>query len=82
MTSTAILATPYAVLQPDSLDVPGSKPPDEEREFDGSANSLGFLALERARMISLFMNSIGDIDVGVGGGLFVGVADDEGFLRK
>ena len=91
-TSTAIFAAPYAVLQPDSLDDPGSSAPvsegsgggqpiDRAMEPDEATSALGFLALERILATSFVMNSIGDL--GVGGGLFRGVDDaDEDFLRK
>jgi hypothetical protein len=86
--STAILAAPYAVFQPDSLEDPGSlgavsersqegEPIDKAIALDETASVLGSLVLENVRTTSFFMNSIGD--VGVGGGLFIGVADDEGF---
>jgi len=89
----AILAAPYAILQPDSFDDPGSSVPaleglgsedaektDKAMELDEAASVFGSLALECALTISFLMNSIGDL--GVGGGLFVGVAGDEDFLRK
>ena len=89
--STAILAAPYAVLQPDSSDDPGSlepisegsqdgEPIDRAIELDEAASAFGFLAFEWALTISFLMSSMGDVDVG--GGLFVGAADDEGFRRK
>ena len=88
--STAILAAPYAVIQPDSLDDPGSsgampkesqdgEPIDNAMTLDEAASTLGFLVPRGLIVASSFMNSTGD--VGVGGRLFVGVAD-EGFLRK
>jgi len=87
--STAILAAPYAVLQPDSSEDPGSSSaaPKESRDGepignamapDEAASALGSLDLERVVTSSFFMNSIGE----VGGGLFVGVNDDEGLRRK
>jgi hypothetical protein len=91
--STAIFAAPYAVLQPDSLDDPGSSSAvsegledgeaiDNARALDEAASVLGFLAWGWVVASSCFMcSTIGD--VGVGGGLFVGVAGDEdGFLRN
>ena len=53
---------------------------DKAIELDEAASALGFLALEWILTTSLFMNSFDD--VGVGGGLFIGVADDEDFFRK
>ena len=92
MISTAILAVPYAVLQPESFDDSGSsdavskgprdgEPIDKAMEPDEAASVLGCLALELLLTTSFFMNSIGGVDVGVGGGLFACVAG-EGFLRK
>jgi len=88
--STAILAAPYAVLQPDSFDDPGSSSAVSERSQEGeaidnamaldeAASALGSLTWGRIFASSFFMYSAGD--VGVGGMLFVGVADEE-FLRK
>ena len=85
-TSTAILAAPYAVLQPDSLDDSGSSLPttegsqDEEHiykaiEPNEAASTPGFLASEWVLMTSFFMKPVGI------GGRFAGVVD-EGFLRK
>ena len=88
--STAILAAPYAVIQPDSFDDPGSLSAASERSQEGEAIDNA-MALDEATsalesltrgwvfVSSLFTHSTGD--VGVGGKLFVGVAD-EGFLRK
>ena len=87
--STAILAAPYAVFQPDSLDEPGSlgavskgsrdgEPIDKAMTPDEVARALGPLVL--GFVASPFKNSIGDACVG--GGLFVGVANGEGFLRR
>ena len=89
--STAILAAPYAVLQLDSFGDPGSsvptpegskggEPMDKAIALDEAASAFVSLALECALTISFFMNSTGDVDVGVG--LFTGVADDEDFVRK
>ena len=89
-TSTAILAAPYAVLQRDSLDDPGSsgavsegsqdgEPIDNAMTLDEAASTPGsFLALGWI-VASSFMNSIDD--VGVGGWLLIGVVDED-FLRK
>ena len=85
-TSTVILAAPYAVLQPDSLDDSGSSlrtsggSQDEEQidkaiELDEAASAPGFLALEWALTTSFLMKLV---DVG---GLSVGVADED-FVRK
>ena len=85
-TSTAILAAPYAVLQPDSLDDSGSSLPtsegtqDEENidkaiELDEAASAPGFLALEWALTTSFLMKLVGV------GGRSVGLVD-ESFLRK
>jgi len=92
-TSMAILAAPYAVLQPDSFDDPGPSVPaleglgsedaektDKAMELDEAASVFGSLALECALTISFLMNSIGDL--GVGGGLFIGVVDGGDFPRK
>ena len=92
-TSTAILAAPYAVLQPDSFDDPGSSVPapkgsgsevGEQRDktiaLDEAASTFGSLDLECVLTASFVMNSIGDL--GVDGGLFIGVADDGDFPRK
>ena len=87
--STAILAAPYAVLQPDSLDEPGSLPKgsqdgeqiDNATALDEATSVLGSLTWGWIVASSLLMNSeIGD--VGVGGGPVVGVTDDEDFRRK
>ena len=87
--STAILAAPYAVLQPDSSDVPASsgsegsqdgEPIDNAMALDEATSALGSLALEWAATSSFFVNSIGS--VGAGGWLSVGVADDEEFFQK
>ena len=86
-TSTAILAAPYAVLQPDSLDDPGSSLPtlegfqgeehmDIATELDEAASVPGFLALEWALTTSLLMKLLVDV-----GGQSVGLVD-ESFLRK
>jgi len=88
--STAILAAPYAVTQPDSLGSPGSsgaipkepqdgEPIDRAMTLDEAASTLGSLARGYIAASSCFMKSTGN--VGVVGRLFVGVAD-EGFLRK
>ena len=86
-TSTAIFAALYVVLQPDSLDDPGSSAPvsegsgggepiDKAMELDEATSALGFLALELILATSFFMNPIG-------GGLLRGVdGADEDFLRK
>ena len=47
---------------------------------DEAPSAPGSLALKWLVASSFFMNSIGD--VGVGGKVFVGVDDDEGFRRK
>lgn len=89
--SMAILAAPYAVFQPDSLDDPGSldavsegsqggEPIESAITLDEAASALASLLIRGWVVVSSFMNSIGD--VGVGGGPSVGVAADEGFLRK
>lgn len=90
--SMAILAAPYAVLQPDSFDDPGSsapvpegsnggKPVDKAISLDEAASGFGSLALERALTTSFsFMNSIDGVEVD--NWLFIGVADDEGFFRR
>ena len=86
----AILAVPYAVLQPDSLDDPGSSIPTPEKSKDGepmdkaieldeTTSALGPLVLKCVLTVSLFMNSAGDLGVG---GLFIGVVDDEDLPRK
>ena len=83
--STAILAVPYAVFQPDSLHDPTSSEPisegsedgepiDETIELDETASTFRSLALALVPTASFFM--------GAGGGLFVGVADEEAFHRK
>ena len=91
----AILAAPYAILQPDSFDDPGSSVPapegsgpgskDEEQRdkaitLDEATSAFGSLALECVLTASFLMNSIGDL--GVDGGLFIGFADDGDFSRK
>lgn len=90
--STAIFAAPYAVLQPDSLDDPGSLSAASERSQDGEAIDraiahdekasafVSFFSLERVLATPPFISSIGV--VGVGGGLFICVADDEDFSRR
>ena len=88
--STAILAAPYAVLQPDSFDDPGSLSAVFERSQEGEAmdNAMALdeaasalVSLTRGWVVasSFFMHSTSD--VGVDGRLFVGVSDG-GFLRK
>ena len=83
--STAILAAPYAVLQPDSLDDPGSSNPVFERSQDGEpigelievgggASAFGSMAWE---MASFFMGSNGAV-----GGLFLAILNDGVFLRQ
>ena len=89
--STAILAAPYAVLQPDSLDDPGSpglvsvgsqdgKAIDDATALDEAASALGPLTRGWIVAISFFMCSTGSVP-GVDGWLFVGGVD-RGFLRK
>ena len=91
--STAIFAAPYAVLQPDSFDDPGSLSAASERSQDGEAIDraiahdekasafVSFFSLERVLATSkFFISSIGV--VGVGGWLFICVADDEDFSRR
>ena len=83
-TSTAILAVPYAVLHPDSLNDPGSSLPssegsrgeehiDKAMKLEKAASAPGFLALEWALTTS-FVTKLVNV-----GGESVGVAD-EGFL--
>ena len=90
--STAILAVPYAILQPESFDDPGSsgvvskgsqdgEQIDKAMEPDEAASVLGCLALELLLTTSFFIHSIGGVGVGAGGGLFACGAG-EGFLRK
>ena len=68
--STAILAAPYAVLQPDSSDDSGSSLPmsegsqdegpiDKAIELDEAASAPGFLSLERA--VRTFLMKLVDI---------------------
>ena len=65
--STAIFAAPYAVLQPDSLDDPGSSAPVLEEsgggepiakamEPDEATSALGLFDLERILATSFVMN--------------------------
>ena len=72
VTSTAILAAPYAVLQLDTLEDPGSSLPkpeglrgeehmDKATELDEAASVPGFFALEWALMTSFLMKLV---DVG------------------
>lgn len=84
-TSTAILVATYAVLQHDSLDASSEpvsdglqdgEPIDKAMELDEATSAIGFLALEWVPS-SFFMNSICGVGVGMDGGLFIGVADDE-----
>ena len=90
--STAIFAAPYAAFQTDSLDDPGSLGVTSVGLQDGEAIERA-MALEEAtsarRSLALGWNvasscfmysTIGD--VGVGDGLFAGVADGEDFFRK
>ena len=98
-TSTAILAIPYAVRQPDSLEDPGSlsmgskalsavsmglqngEAIDRAMALDEAASALLSLARGWNVASSCFMYSaIGD--VGVDGGLFVGVDGGGDFFRK
>ena len=83
--STANLAAPYAVLQPDSLDDPGSSklvfersreggPVGKLTEVGGGASAFGFMALE---MASFLMGSNEAV-----GGLFLVIFDDGVFFRK
>ena len=89
--STAILAAPYTVLQPDSLDDPAlsepvsrgsedGEPIDETTELDEETSAFRRLVLEWVLTTSFFTGLIGD--VGVGGTLFVGVPDEEAFRWK
>ena len=90
--STAIFAAPYAALQADSLDEPGSsgavsvelqdgKPIDSATALEVAASALWSLAWGWNVASPWFMHStIGD--VGVGGGLFVGVAERKNLSRK
>lgn len=89
MTSRATFAAPYAVLQLVSFDDSGSSVPTPERSKDGepidqaitldeAASAFGFLALECALTVSLFMSS--PDDVGVGGGLFF--ENEESFRKR
>ena len=91
MISTAILAAPYAVLQRDSFDDPASselvsdgsqdgEPIDKATALDEATSVLRFLALEWV-LTTFFMDSIAVVSV-PSDGPFVGVADDERFLRK
>ena len=88
--SMAILAAPYAVIQPDSFDDPGSLSAASERSQEGeaidnamaldeAASALGSLICGWIVVSSLFMYSAGD--VGVDCRLFIGVVDCD-FLRK
>jgi hypothetical protein len=88
--STAILAVPYAVLQPNSFDDPGSLSTVSERSQEGeaidnamtldeAASALGPLTGGWVIVSSFFMYSTGG--VGVDGRLFVGVTDED-FFRK
>ena len=90
--STAILAVPYAAFQTDSFDDPGSlgavSVGSQEEEAMARAMALDTAAsalrsLTRGRNVAsscLMYSEIGR--VGVGGGLFVGVIDDEDFFRR
>ena len=86
--STAILATPYAVFQTDSVVDPGlsgvlsvGSRDGEAMAFDEAARVLPSLDRGREVASSCFMCfAISGVDVG--GGLFVGVAGGEGFFRK
>ena len=91
--STAILAAPYAVLQPESFDGPGSLNAVSEMSQEGEAienamaldeatSALGSLTWGWIVASSFVMYSTGD--VGGDGRLSAGVADSEleGFLRK
>ena len=86
VTSTAILAAPYAVLQPDSLEVSGSSLQtsegswgeehiDKAIELDEAASAPGFFALEWALTTSFLIKLVGV------GGRSIGVVDED-FLRK
>ena len=85
--STANFAAPYTVLQPESLDGPGSPTAVSEGSKDGEPvdkaieldEALRFLALEWVLTTFFFVSSIGV--VGKGDGLFIGIADGERFLR-
>ena len=90
--STAILATPYAAFQTDSLDDPGSLGAISVRPLGGEAieraTALDEAAIARRSLArgwsvasSCFMYSAID-DVGVVGGLFVGMTVGEDFFRK
>lgn len=90
--STAILATPYAAFQAFSLDDPGSSSIVSVGPQSGEAIAKAMALDEAASALrsftrgwnvasSCFMYSTMG-DVGVGGGLFVGVAGDEDFFRK
>ena len=90
--STAILAAPYAVFQTDSLDDPGSSgtvsvgSQAEEamaraKALEAAASALRSLTLGCNVASSCLMYCEIGL-VGVGGGVFVRVADDEDFFRK
>lgn len=90
--STAILAAPYAVLQPDSLDDSGSfiavsagsevgDAIDRAMALEEAASALRPFARGWNAASSCFRYSTID-DIGVSGGLFVGVADGEDIFRK
>lgn len=88
--SRAILAAPYAVLQPDSFDDPASSAPvsegsqsgesmDKAIELDEGASAIGYLVLGCTLETSFFVNPFGNVGL-PGGGLFV--AGDDDFRRK
>ena len=85
-TATAILAAPYAVLQPDSSEdsesslqtseeSQGGEHIDNAIELDEAARIPGLLALEWALTTSFLMKFVGV------GGQSIGVVDED-FLRK
>ena len=88
--STAILATPYAALQADSLDDPGSLSAVSVGSQDGEAIARAMALDDAASALrslvrgwnvasSCFMYSTNGVE-GVGGWLFVGVTDGEDFF--
>jgi hypothetical protein len=88
--STAIFAAPYAILQVDSLDDPDPSRAVSEALHDGEAIAKAIAldeALSALRSLVLGWNVASSFFMyskigGVGGGLFVGVDGDDGFLRK
>ena len=85
--STAILAAPYAAFQTDSLDDPGSLRSESVGSQDGEIIDRATALDEAASALRSFFRGLNVASPrlmysAIGGGLSVGVPDDEDFFRK